>query len=321
MEISENLLIKKLGKYGKTGGRVVRGIGDDGAVAKLDKGQYVFVQDAMVEHVHFEFSFLDPYFLGKKIIDVNVSDVLSMGALPLYYLVTLGIPAHVTSKDIERMYRGMRSASRKFNVVLVGGDTVQSDTFFVDVSMTGRLVVKNYIGRDKARAGDLIAVSGYLGEAAYGLALLKQRSAAKGLSRFIRRFQDPAPPLALWKNLVKHDITLTMMDISDGLIVDLQRMMIESGKSAVVFIENIPVPNVLRKNGMIEFSLTGGEDYQLLFTFPARKLSKLESLKKEGHLISVIGEVKKGSGVRFYDHGKEVTFDKRGYEHFGERNG
>ncbi len=111
------------------------------------------------------------------------------------------------------------------------------------------------------------------------------------------------------------------MDISDGLIVDLQRMMIESGKSAAVFIENIPVPTIFRKNSMMEFALTGGEDYQLLFTFPARNLPKIERLKKEGHLISVIGEVRQGSGVRCYDKGKEVILKKKGYEHFGEVNG
>ncbi len=321
MEISENLLIKRLGKYGKSDGRIVRGIGDDGAVASLSEGKYVFVQDAMVEHVHFEFSFLDFYYVGKKIIDVNVSDILSMGALPLYFLVTIGVPAHVTSSDIEKMYRGIRNASRKFHVALVGGDTVQSDTFFVDVSMTGRLVTGNYLGRNRARAGDLLAVTGYLGEAAYGLALLKQKSPAKGLMRFVKRFQDPVPPLDLWRNLTKRGITLAMMDISDGLIVDLQRMMVESGKSAVVFIENVPVPYTLRKNGMTELALTGGEDYQLLFTFPKRKLPLVESLQKQGHLISVIGEVRKGSGIRCYDNGKEVMIKKKGYEHFGETNG
>ena len=111
MEISENLLIKRLRKYGNKSPKVVRGMGDDGAVVKLNEGQYVFVQDAMVEHVHFEFSFLDPYFVGKKIIDINVSDVLSMGALPLYYLVTIGVPNVVTSSTIDRLYKGMRRAS------------------------------------------------------------------------------------------------------------------------------------------------------------------------------------------------------------------
>ena len=117
MEISENALIKKLKKFGKMDAKVIRGIGDDGAVVAMGGGQYVFVQDAMVEHVHFEFSFLDPYYVGKKAIDVNISDVLSMGALPLYYLVTIGVPARIASPDIERLYKGMRDASKALNII------------------------------------------------------------------------------------------------------------------------------------------------------------------------------------------------------------
>ena len=142
MEISENALIKKLKKFGKTDAKIIRGIGDDGAVVTMGGEQYVLVQDAMVEHVHFEFSFLDPYYVGKKAIDVNISDVLSMGALPLYYLVTIGVPARITSPDIERLYKGMRDASKALNIILLGGDTVGSDTFFIDVSMVGKLVTK-----------------------------------------------------------------------------------------------------------------------------------------------------------------------------------
>lgn len=316
MEITENALIKKLKKFGKTDTKIIRGIGDDGAVVNVGGEQYVLVQDAMVEHVHFEFSFLDPYYVGKKAIDVNISDVLSMGALPLYYLVTIGVPRPITSGDIERLYKGMGDASKSLNIILLGGDTVGSDTFFIDVSMVGKLVTKKYLGRDKARKGDLIAVTGHLGEAAYGLYLLQKGIKEKGSTRFLKRFMDPQSPYALWKELIKSDITDAMMDISDGLMIDLERMMSESGKAARIHLESVPVPDILRKKDMEKLALTGGEDYQMLFTFPPTKLARVKTLKDKGHMISVIGEVVRGRGVTLFWKGREIRLNEKGYQHF-----
>jgi len=316
MEISENALIKKLKKFGTTDAKVIRGIGDDGAVVNMSGGQYVLVQDAMVEHVHFEFSFLEPYYVGAKAVDVNISDVLSMGAAPLYFLVTIGVPARLTSLDIEAMYRGMRDASKQLKIILVGGDTVKSDNFFIDVSMVGKLVTKEYLGRDKAREGDFIAVTGYLGEAAYGLHLLMKGTQVKGSARYIKRFKDPKSPYALWKELIEHDITVAIMDISDGLIIDLERMMVESRKAARLHLEDIPIPKALQKAGMEELALSGGEDYQLLFTFPQKKLPAVKRLTEQEHKISVVGEVTKGKGVKLYRNSKEVRLAAKGYQHF-----
>ncbi|HVN98305.1 MAG TPA: thiamine-phosphate kinase [Syntrophorhabdaceae bacterium] len=317
MEISENALIKKLKRFEKRDPRVIRGIGDDGAVIAMRGGQYVLVQDAMVEHVHFEFSFLNPYYVGKKAVQVNISDVLSMGAMPLYFLVTIGLPAGIRSQDIERLYRGMRDASKQLNMNLLGGDTVSSQTFFIDISMVGKLVAGAYFGRDKARDGDLIGVTGYLGEAAYGLQLLVEKDAqTKGAARCIKRFMDPVSPYTFWKELMKHDITVAMMDISDGLIIDLERMMLESNKAARIHLESVPVPQLLRKNGMEELALTGGEDYQFLFTFSPTKLARMKALKDKGHMVSIIGEVTGGRGVRVFREGKEVRLKRKGYQHF-----
>ncbi len=101
----------------------------------------------MVEHVHFKFSFTNPYDVGKKAVYVNISDVLSMGALPLYFLVTIGITPALTSKDIGRLYHGMRQAAREFGAIMIGGDTTESKSdFFIDVSMIGKLVTKPTLG-------------------------------------------------------------------------------------------------------------------------------------------------------------------------------
>lgn len=317
MEISENRFIGLIRKFAGKSNTIVRGIGDDGAVADLAGGQYVFVQDAMVEHVHFEFSFMDPYYLGKKALYANISDILAMGARPLFYMVTMGIPAKLSSGDVLKIYRGMDRAAGQFGAVLVGGDTTATKgDFFIDISVVGRLAARRYFGRDKAKAGHMIAVTGRLGEAAYGLKLLKEGAERKGTGSCIRRFLDPLPPLELWKELLKNDITDAMMDISDGLIIDLSRMMEESGKQARIHWEKVPMPRALRREGLERLALAGGEDYQLLFTFPRRKLAAVSGITRKGFKITVIGEVVPGEGVRLLRDGREVEVSVQGYDHF-----
>ena len=318
MEIPENRLIDKIRRFADRSRDVLRGIGDDGAVIKLSQGSYVLVQDAMVEHVHFKFSFTNPYDVGKKAVYVNISDVLSMGALPLYFLVTIGITPALTSKDIGRLYHGMRQAAREFGAIMIGGDTTEyKSDFFIDVSMIGKLVTKTYLGRDRAKEGDLIAVTGSLGESAYGLHLLLEGKPTKGMSTFLKRYASPKPPYPVWKEIVKHDITRAMMDISDGLLIDLGRMMAESKKGAVIHLEKLLIPPLLRKKNKEVLALSGGEDYQLLFTFPKSRLKKIQGMIQQGYPISIIGEVKQGKDVTVLSQGKVYEAPEKGYEHFG----
>lgn len=318
MEISENKLISRIRRFEDPSSTVIRGIGDDGAAVTLSGGSYVLVQDAMVEHVHFEFSFVDPYDLGKKAVYVNVSDILSMGALPLYFLVTIGITPTISSKDIGRLYRGIRRAGKEFGAILIGGDTTESKhDFFIDISMMGKIITKSYLGRDKAMEGDLIAVTGSLGESAYGLHLFLEGKDSKGLKRFVERYSSPKPPYPVWKEIVKHDITRAMMDVSDGLLIDLGRMMTESRKGAIIHFEKIPIPPLLRKENKEILALSGGEDYQFLFTFPKHKLETVQRITTQGHPISIIGEVVRGKGVKVLSKGKGINVPVKGYEHFG----
>jgi thiamine-monophosphate kinase len=316
MEITENRLLKKISRFGRKTGDILRGIGDDGAVVRLSDASYVFVQDALVERVHFDFAFQKPFDLGKKALYVNISDILAMGASPLYFMVTLGITEKMTSSQIEDLYRGMSHATREFGLVLLGGDTTEAGAdCFIDVSMVGKLTVPEYLGRNKALSGDLIGVTGVLGESAYGLHLLKGPPQGRP-NKFTRRYTSPRPPLETWKVLVDAGIPRAMMDISDGLLIDLERMMEESGKSAIVHMERLPIPAALKKEGKELFALAGGEDYQLLFTFDKARLSHVEALQREKVPVSVIGEVRPGKGVKLFDKGREKEVTMKGYEHF-----
>jgi thiamine-monophosphate kinase len=315
MELTKNELLKYLKKFGGKNAAILRGIGDDAAVVRMEQGSYVFTQDAMVEHVHFDFVFDTPFSLGKKVVSANVSDVLSMGARPLYFLVTLGVPATLEFNAIQRLYQGMSSAAKEFNAILVGGDITEGgDRLFVDISMVGKLVVPHYLGRNGARPGDLLGVTGELGEASYGRMLLEAGVRASR-NRFITRYLTPVPPFETWKRLVDLRVPHAMVDISDGLLTDLERMMLGSGTSAVVYLEDVPVPREITKAGKQELALTGGEDYQLLFSFGRKKLAQIEELKAQGFDVSVIGEVKQGKGVHIFDRGAEVMVSAKGHEH------
>jgi thiamine-monophosphate kinase len=321
VEITENRLIERISRFGRTTSAVLRGLGDDGAVIDLDKGAYVFVQDALVEGIHFDLAVEQLRHVGKKAVYVNVSDILAMGAEPLYFLVSLGIPKRIASAQIEDLYRGMNEAAKEFGAFLVGGDTTEAkEDFFIDLSMTGRLVVPEYLGRDKAAVGDLIAVTGCLGEAAYGLQLLKEAQRKKP-NRYTRRYAAPRPPLEVWKALVRAGIPKAMMDVSDGLLIDLERMMHESKARAIVHLEMVPVPAVLRRGGQEILSIVGGEDYHFLFTFDRSMSGEIESLRKTFPELSIIGEVVSGEGVALLDKGVERKATFLGYEHFRASGG
>ncbi len=320
MEIGERKLIEIVKRFERKKSGLIRGIGDDCAIVKLNGSLYAFCQDAIIEGVHFSFSFMSPPQVGKKAIYVNLADILSMGAKPLFYQVTLGIPKRITSDVIKGIYRGMGSVAEEFDIYLIGGDTVATgEDFFIDVSMVGKLICKEYKGRNSAKDNDLIGVTGWLGESAYGLKLLKDGIVlGKNYKRFVKRYREPRPPYEIWRELMKNDITNAMMDISDGLIIDLERMMEESGKGAVVYYEKLPIPFQLKKEKLEDYALSGGEDYQFLFTFSRDKLEKIEDLKKKGFEISVIGEVVRGKGVKVIKEGKPFLPVKKGYEHFSQ---
>lgn len=318
MDITENEIIRRISRFTRTNKHVIRGIGDDCAVAEIPGGTYVFTQDALVEGVHFTFDLTDPFALGEKAIYVNISDILSMGAEPLYFLVTMAIPADVTFREISAIYRGISRAADRFGALLIGGDTVETKKgLLIDISMIGRLVTPGYLGRNGAHAGDLIAVTGELGESAYGLYLLKNSLPLKGKKHFVDRYRRPVPPHDVWKELIKHDIPNAMMDISDGLLIDLGRMMAESGKAAIIEYERIPIPGALVSTGNETLALGGGEDYQFLFTFPPDKKNILDTIVKQSLPVSIIGKVTRGRGVRMTRGGKRFKAPFRGYEHFG----
>jgi thiamine-monophosphate kinase len=301
-----------------TSPHILKGIGDDAAVVKIKNTnkKMLVTSDMLIEGVHFDLSFITFYQLGYKFLAVNISDIHAMGGWPEYFIVCLGIPDTFKVSNIKELYSGITELADKFNISVIGGDTCASREGLV---LSGTLIgtAKKIVTRSGARAGDGIFVTDTLGDSAMGLTLLKQRN------RRIYRFTSTTSHLKLMKkHLMPEPVPLrdiskitSMIDVSDGLLVDLSHICDESKVGAVLYTDKIPLSKELvaisRQMGYdpLEFALKGGEDYALLFTAPSE-------LKTSAFRI---GDIVKKERIILDAKGNKRILKPEGYEHFKHR--
>ena len=301
------------------------GIGDDAAAWDGEAGTRVLSTDAMVEGVHFELGLTGWRDLGWKAIAVNLSDMAAMGCLPTYSVVTLGLRDNLPVDGLVEMYRGIAEACRSHGGRVVGGDIVRSPVFFVSVAMEGQASITEPDGRGAiltrgaAEVRDVIAVTGSLGDSAGGLRIaLAGERFDDSTERLRAAHFRPEPRIAAGQALVRAGIR-TAMDISDGLLGDLAKLCEASEVGAVVRGYNIPASDVLRHrfpDEWLSLALTGGEDYELLFTGPEKTVRGVSEAVDVP--VTIIGEVVEASrGVTVVDEdGREIEADRGGWDHF-----
>ncbi len=302
---------------------VLMGVGDDAAVIDCGAPHYLaFTADMLVEGVHFDLSFVDGFSLGYKALTVNLSDLAAVGGeAPSFALISLGLPPDTDVGLVEEIYRGLREAARRYGCSLVGGDTVSSpERLVLSVALLGGVKRENLVLRKGARVGDAIMVSGYLGESAIGLALLKSGIGdEENYPRCVTRHLRPEPRIDIG-NLTRSWGASAVIDISDGLLKDLSHICEENGVGARVELSRIPISPEI-KTACEELSidplpliLGGGEDYELLFTVKTKRAGAIERAGKS----YIIGEVVHASeGIRVIGvDGKEVKMPTAGYDHF-----
>ena len=282
----------------------VLGIGDDCAVYPVKSGaNEVISTDALVEDIHFKLSTTTPEALGRKALSASLSDIAAMGGTPKRVLVTLGIPKKISVSFLDRLYTGFNSICNLFKVELVGGDTVSSPKcFFINVSIIGEVNPGRVFTRRGARPGDLIFVTGTLGDSSLGLQLLskKKRGAFSKDHKFlIGRHLDPTPRVLEARILARSRINITsMIDISDGLAQDLSHICKASKVGARIQEDRLPrsaeFSRTCNRNQIdpFPFLLNGGEDYELLFTLPPDGVKNLKrQFLKAKALVTQIGEI------------------------------
>jgi thiamine-monophosphate kinase len=283
----------------------------------------------LIEGVHFDPAYTDFYSLGWKSAAVNLSDIAAMGGVPRFCLTSLGIPPSISVEQITDFYRGFNAILRKHRTVLVGGDTCASpEGFLISVTALGEAEPASLVKRDGARPGDRIFVTGTLGDSASGLELLKSRARGKDgyselstpNSTLIRRHLRPVPRVEWGRALASSGCANAMIDISDGLSSDLGHICGQSGVGAAVRMKALPLSRSLRKTAeqlkrpLLHYALSGGEDYELLFTVPPAKLKRFAAL---GIPATEIGTITRDRKLLIADgDGKGKPLTPTGYDHF-----
>lgn len=304
---------------GRSGPRrdVLLGIGDDAAVTRLARGyDLVTATDAIFEGVHFPAG-TPARALGHRSLAVNLSDLAAMGAEPLWATLALSLP---TAKDVwlREFAHGFFALAQRYRVALVGGDTVRGP-LGMSVTVHGRVRPQRFTARRGAHAGDGIYVTGFPGDAVAGRLLLDAPLRSTVASLLRRKFLYPEPRVKAGALLAR--IASSMMDVSDGLHVDAGKLMRASACGADLDAGAIPLSPALLRFADLErarqLALTGGDDYELLFTVPARQEARLRrAAPRFGCPVTRIGTVSPRAGVRWRLEGRLFRFTDRSFQHF-----
>jgi len=326
---------------------VVAGIGDDAAVLQPRAGRVLLATtDLLAEGVHFDLAFTTYRQLGYKAAMANLSDIAAMGGIPRHVLVAMALTARETPRDVEALYAGIRAACRPAGAVVVGGDTSASQNgLFLSLTVLGEATPTEVLRRSGARAGDRLYVTGTLGDARAGLEILLRRknksravkttpthpSPLEGegegrgdLAYLTRRHLVPTARLTEGRTLAEDKLASAAIDLSDGLAGDLRHICEESGVGALVDVRRLPLSSPLiaharaRRRSPVEYALSGGEDYELLFTVPPRKIARVEAHIRLRRLHATdIGTITaRRQGLRMIGYDNTVRpLTARGYEH------
>src|SRR5579864_8945452 len=273
------------------------GIGDDGAVLRPSAGRDLVLScDASLEGVHFHPQLHPPESVGYKSLARATSDLAAMGARPTYFLLTLALPEQKTRSWLDGFAKGMARGAREFGIRLIGGDISRTERVMISITVLGEVAPGKVLLRSGARPGDLIYVSGRLGHAQLGLEMvLRGLSGNSSSKEFLRPHFYPKTRLKLGQWLARRQIASAMIDLSDGLSMDLPRLCQASGVGARILQHKIARVKIPRSPSMqrfepLELALHGGEDYELLFTVPPAQVSRLRGAPARTSL-RLIGEI------------------------------
>ena len=299
---------------------LILGIGDDAAVIR-HRGDLLLTTDMMVEGVHFDLSWTTAYQLGYKLVAVNVSDIYAMGGSPRFLLLNFSSPGSCTTSFFNDLFDGVKAALKEYGAVLIGGDISASDRIMLSATVVGSAT--KVVRRSGARAGDRIYVTGPLGDSACGLDLLRKISRPVDLNR--RSYKgmplkwNMIRPLAARhlmpkvRNSSRYAVRANaMMDISDGLLIDLSRLCRESRVGATVYEEQLPISDELKAaadhlgKDPLSYALSGGEDYEVLFTAPPD--AEVDAC--------CIGKITGRGMFMIKKDNRRIKISAKGYQHF-----
>jgi thiamine-monophosphate kinase len=267
--------------------------------------------DTQVENSHFSLKYSTPKQIGKKAMEINVSDIGAMNGKPLYALVSLCLKKNTLVSFVDELYEGIYSVAKKYGIDVVGGNTTHGEQIVVDIALLGEAIGKIPL-RSNAKPGDLIIASGNLGSSKAGLELLLKNK--KGFVSLKKKHLEPVAQLK--KALALSKYANAMEDCSDGLASETKNICEASNCGAILFWKKIPVSVKTKKAAFLlgkdarEFALFGGEDYELIATVPKKHLKKVDEK------YFVVGRIIKEKKIFLEKNGKKSLLKKSGYDHF-----
>jgi thiamine-monophosphate kinase len=281
--------------------RLKLGIGDDAALVSAGgHAEWVLSCDTFLENVHFRLKTHPPDSVGYKALARATSDLAAMGATPRFFLLTLALPTAATGPWLDAFLKGMARASSELGITVIGGDTTQSRTVFIGMTVLGEIAPGRALTRSGARPGDIIYVSGKLGRAQLGLELvLRGHARNRQLRALVQSHLYPKIRIELGSWLARTRIATSAMDLSDGLSTDLARLCAASQVGAKIYASKVPSAPISAaaarhlgkpKLDLLQLALHGGEDYELLFTVSPRVTRKLNRAPGAAALTA-IGEI------------------------------
>ena len=301
---------------------VILSVGDDCAITSIPTGyQLAITTDTLVEGTHFLPS-ISPADLAYKSVAVNLSDLAAMGATPAWMSLALTLP-EIKEEWLAEFSQSLFAILDRYGVSLIGGDTTKG-SLSITLTAQGFLPENQGLFRHQAKVGDWIFVSGFLGDSAAGLDLLLQNRKIENESDryFIQRHLHPTPRVEL--GLALRAFSCCALDISDGLLADLEHILERSQVGAEIYLENLPLSHHLctqyEQTQAEKFALTGGEDYELCFTVSEEKREEMEQvLRSQGIKVTCIGKIlPQTSGLNLLKNGEKVTLPEHcGFDHFG----
>lgn len=286
------------------------GIGDDAAVVKTKAGLQVLTTDCLVEGDHFRTDWFTPEQIGMKAIEINVSDIAAMGAIPKYALISLALPKTLDIYFIDQLYGGMWKTCDKYSMEIIGGNMTHSDKIVISVTLTGEVKKDELCLRKDAKPGDFLFISDEIGFGRAGLRLFE--SNINGYDFVRNRYLEPKARLD-YSYKIKRYVN-AMIDVSDGLASEIKHICDESNCGAVIFDYNIPINDdvkliakELNENGK-DYALYGGEDFELLFTVSEKNLDNVDGI--------LIGQIDDSNKIKIKYKDKIKDLICKGYDHF-----
>lgn len=307
--------------------RIIKGIGDDCAViGPYDGRVFLITTDLLIEDIHFILGKIPPEHLGEKAVNVNLSDIAAMGGEAQNVFVSLAIPKRIDIKTIHSFYRGIKSVCKAYNINILGGDTSASpDRLMISITVIGQAPQGEVLLRSGASPGDSIYLTGTIGNSAAGLKLIKEEAKAPEpiASSLIEAHNRPVPFLKTGRMVGRSGLASSMIDLSDGLVLDLSHICEESHVGACIFQGSLPLSRELISMAGInrldpyDLAISGGEDYRLLICVPPKNTGKFQEMFGENAQVFCIGEITKNQGIDMIrkDNTRE-RLNIKGFDHF-----